>query len=122
MRNYELTVLLKTGPAESELQELLGEIASLLQNEGALIVSQESKGKRFLKTPVKKQQEAELAVLKFTLDPAKLEGTTKNLKAKELTRAKTMAPPANQEEQEEQRVELGDIDKKLEEIFKDENL
>ncbi|OHA65980.1 MAG: hypothetical protein A3D64_02755 [Candidatus Wildermuthbacteria bacterium RIFCSPHIGHO2_02_FULL_49_9] len=139
MRNYELALLLKVGVNESELQEFLGETTSLLQDAGALIMSQENKGKRFLLSPVKKHREAELAVVRFTLDPARLEGVAKNLKdkekilrfillsylprkARELTMAKAAAVPAHQENLEEHRVEIEDIDKKLEEIFKDENL
>ena len=139
MRNYELTLLLKAGLMESELQELLGEVASMLQDEGALIMSQDSKGRRALPAPVKKHSEAELAVVRFVLDPQKLEGVGKSLRAKESilrfallsyipqraqkrTIAKTIATPITREPTEEEKVEIGDIDKKLEEIFKDDNL
>ena len=139
MRNYELTLLLKADLMESELQELLGEIASILQDEGALIMSQDSKGKRALPASLKKHSEAELAVVKFALDPQKLGGVEKSLKAKEnilrftllsylpkkakeRTIAQTIATPAIREPTEEEKVEIGDIDKKLEEIFKDELL
>jgi len=136
MRNYELTLILKANLGESELQGLLGEIASMLQDEGALIMTQDSKGKRSLLAPIKKHSEAELAVIKFTLDPQKIENVNKNLKekknvlrftllsytpqkAKERTMPKTLAAPVVKETTEEEKVELGDIDKKLEEIFKD---
>ena len=139
MRNYELTLLLKADLVESELQELLGEIASMLQDEGALIMSQDSKGKRALPASLKKHSEAELAVVKFALDPQKLGGVEKSLKAKEnilrfallsylpkkareRTIAQTISAPAIGEPTEEEKVEIGDIDKKLEEIFKDELL
>ena len=68
---------------ESELQGLLGEIASMLQDESALIISQDSKGKRALLAPVNKHSEAQLAVIKFTADPQKIESINKNLKTKE---------------------------------------
>ncbi|MCH8048964.1 30S ribosomal protein S6 [Patescibacteria group bacterium] len=136
MRNYELTLLLKADLMESELQGLLGEIASMLQDESALIISQDSKGKRALLAPVNKHSEAQLAVIKFTADPQKIESINKNLKtkenvlrftllsyipqrAKERIIAKTPAAPAAKETTEEKKVEIGDIDKKLEEIFKD---
>jgi len=139
MRNYELTLLLKADLSESELQELLGEVVSMLQDAGALIMSQDAKGKRRLPAPVQKHSEAELAVVKFVLDPQKLEGIEKNLRAKEnilrftllcyipqkareRTIAKTFATPITREPTEEEKVEIGDIDKKLEEIFKDELL
>tara|TARA_Y100000310_G_scaffold339501_1_gene432357 strand:+ start:920 stop:1339 length:420 start_codon:yes stop_codon:yes gene_type:complete len=139
MRNYELTLLLKADLNESELQELLGQIIALLQDEGALIMNQESKGKRSLVSPIQRNREAELAVVKFSLDPQKLGGIEKNLKAKESilrfallsylprkakerTMAKAIATPAQKEATEEEKVELGDIDKKLEEIFKEDNL
>jgi len=137
MRNYELTLLLKTDLTESELQELMGEIASMLQDKGALIMGQDNKGKRALGAPVKKHSEAILVVVKFVLDPQKIEGVEKNLrnkesilrfvllsylpqKAKERTIAKTATAPITQEATEEKKVEIGDIDKKLEEIFKDD--
>ena len=137
MRNYELTLLLRVNLMESELQGLLGEIASMLQDEGALIISQDGKGKRSLLAPVNKHSEAHLAVIKFTADPQKIESIHKNLKekedilrfallsyvpkkAKERVIAKTtIATPVAKETKEEQKVEIGDIDKKLEEIFKD---
>jgi len=139
MRNYELTLLLKTDLSESELQELLGEIASMLQDEGALIMGQDNRGKRHLPTFIKKHSEAELAILKFTLDPQKLERIQKGLrakdsilrfallsyipkKAKESTISKAVVTPITREPTEEKKVEIGDIDKKLEEIFKDELL
>ena len=137
MRNYELTLILKADLMESELQEFLGEIASMLQDEGALMISQNNKGKRALGAPVKKHSEAILAVVKFVLDPQKLAGVEKNLrskesilrfillsylpkKAKERTIVKTVAAPIIQGSTEEEKVEIGDIDKKLEEIFKDD--
>ena len=139
MRNYELTLLLKASVDESSLQGLLGEIASMLQDEGALIITQDIKGKRALLAPVKKHSEAQLAVIKFTMDPQKIESMDTNLKnkesilrfalltytpqkAKERLIAKPVATPAiaKEEPAEVEKVEIGDIDKKLEEIFKDE--
>ena len=139
MRNYELTLLLKIDLTTSQLQEFLGEIASMLQDEGALIISQDSKGRRTLPSHIQKHSEAELAVVKFTLDPQKLLGVNKNLKdkesilrfalltympqkAKEPTIAKTVATPVAHKPTEEEKVEIGEIDKKLEEIFKDDLL
>ena len=140
MRNYELTLLLKADLMESELQELLGKIASMIQDEGALIINQDHRGKRALIVPIKKHSEAELAFIKFTLDPQKIEHVEKGLKAQEnILRfallsyipkkakertiiAKTLATPITKESTEEEKVEIGDIDKKLEEIFKDELL
>ena len=137
MRNYELTLLLKVGLTEGELQGHLGEIASMLQDEGALIISQDSKGKRALLAPVNKHSEAQLAVIKFSADPQKIESIDKNLKEKESVLrfallsytpqkakqriiVKTPVASVAKEATEEEKVEIGDIDKKLEEIFKDD--
>lgn len=136
MRNYELTLLLKTGLGESELQAFLGELTSLLQDAGALIMGQDFKGRRRLPAAIQKQQETELAVLKFALDPLKLAGIEQELRTKEnILRFSLLsyAPRKAQERviarttsapqiTEEEKVELGDIDKKLQEIFKDDNL
>ena len=130
MRNYELTLLLKVGLTEGELQGHLGEIASMLQDEGALIMSQDSKGKRALLAPVNKHSEAQLAVIKFSADPQKIESIDKNLKEKESVLrfallsytpqkakqrfiVKTPAASVAKEATEEEKVEIGDIDKKL---------
>ncbi|MDA1337282.1 MAG: 30S ribosomal protein S6 [bacterium] len=137
MRNYELTLLLRTDVVESELQGLLGEISSMLQDEGALITSQDSKGKRALLAPVKKHAEARLAVIKFTIDPQKIEVMDKKLrekesilrftllsyapgKAKERTILKTVVAAIVKEPTELEKVELEDIDKRLAEIFREE--
>lgn len=139
MRNYELTLLFKADAAEGRAQGLLAEIASMLQDHGAIVISQDAKGKRALPVPIQKQTAAELAVLRFNLDPAKVEDVEKNLKtkdalvrftllsylprkARELSIARPAAAPLSRQAQEEQKVELQDIDKKLEEIFKDDNL
>ena len=139
MRNYELTLLVKADSTEAKLKELLGEITSILQDAGALLMGQESKGKRSLGSPIQKHHEAELAVIKFTLDPQKLVEIEKGLKAKDAIlrfalllymprksekriAARSVAVPAISEAPEQQKVEIEDIDKKLEEIFKDELL
>jgi small subunit ribosomal protein S6 len=139
MRNYELTLLAKADITGPQLQELFGEVISLLQDAGALIMGQDSKGKRSLGSPIQERHEAELAVVKFSLDPQKLKDVEKNLKTKDAILrfalllymprkadkhaiATPAALSAAHQEPEEQKVEIGDIDKKLEEIFKDELL
>lgn len=141
MRNYELSLLLKAELAEGQIQGLLGEVASILQDQGALLLSQDMKGKRTLPSPVKNQGIVELAVLKFSLDPAKLETVEKDLRTRDsilrffmlsyLPRrargnrvmAKTAAAVVpERQETEEEKVEIEDIDKRLEEIFKQTDL
>jgi ribosomal protein S6 len=142
MRNYELTLLLKADLAEGQVQGILGEIASMLQDQGALLLSQDTKGKRTLPSPVKSQGMVELAVLKFSLDPLKLAAVEKDLKTRdsiirffllsylpytkarrgEKVIAKAGAPAPQRQETQEDKVEIEDIDRRLEEIFRDENL
>lgn len=133
MRNYELTLLLPATLAEEQLQTLLGQIAGELQDQGALVMTQEGKGRRAFPAPIKKQREGCLALIKFTLDPAKIPQIQEILKGREnilrflllgsspgKVHEPLMAQSAAPKETLEEKVELGEIDKKLEEIFKDE--
>jgi ribosomal protein S6 len=142
MRNYELTLLLGATLTEAELQAALGETAGILQDQGALIMTQGVVGKRFLPAAVKKHQEVHLVLFRFNLDPGKVEVLEKNLrdnqrilrhsllsylpkKTKEPVMAKAAPLLDSQQTEpqtEESKADLKDIDKKLEEIFKDENL
>tara|TARA_Y100000310_G_scaffold345762_1_gene469556 strand:+ start:7911 stop:8330 length:420 start_codon:yes stop_codon:yes gene_type:complete len=139
MKNYELTILLSPVLTQEQLQETFQQLTTSLQNQGAIVMSQDLKGRRSLLSPIKGNQEATLAVIKFTLDPVKLEQLKTSLNKQDSilrlmllswtprkTEQKIMPQPQTMPQQtpepEAEKVEVGDIDKKLEEIFKDELL
>jgi len=141
MRNYELTLLVKPELTETQLQELLSAITSLLQDQGALIGSQDVKGKKVLPAAVAGYPSVELVVMKFTLDPKKIEEVTKGLKTQEalirhflltylptrkargeriMAKSAVSAPALKEEAEQAEQISNEDIDKKLAEIFKQE--
>ena len=141
MRNYELTLVFSGNLKTEQLIQALEEIISLIQGKGGILLNQEIRGKRALLSPIKTQKEGNLAELKFTIDPSHIEGLEKRLKEDQKilrflctisvsrkAKGKTphLAPsigsiPAAPKEptgEETKMIDLGDIDKKLEEIFK----
>lgn len=140
MRNYELTLVFSGDLKTEQLTQALEEIISFIQDKGGILLNQEIRGKRALLAPIKAQKEGNLAVVKFTIDPSHKEELGKYLKedskilrflcivsvsrkAKQKTPHLTPsiaypAMPKEQVQEETKSIDLGDIDKKLEEIFK----
>mgnify|MGYP001597034222 CR=1 FL=1 len=141
MRNYELTLVFGGGLKTEQLIQALEEIISFIQGKGGILLNQEIRGKRALLSPIKTQKEGNLAELKFTVDPSSVEDLEKRLKenpkilrflctilVSRKAKGKTphLAPsigsipaaPKEPAEEETKMIDLGEIDKKLEEIFK----
>lgn len=141
MRNYELTLILDPNLGAEELTYTLEALVSFVQGKGGILLSQENKGKKALLAPIKNHAEGIVAVLKFTMDATHIADLEKQLKenAKVLRflcliavsrKAKDKTPhlvpslasmpqtPREQEATETKPMDLGEIDKKLEEIFK----
>lgn len=139
MRNYELTLVFSGDLRAEQLTQALEGIVSFIQGKGGILLNQEIRGKRALLSPIKTQKEGNLAALKFTIDPSHKEELEKHLKedSKILRflclvsvsrKAKGKIPhltpsiayPAAPQAaiEETKGIDLGDIDKKLEEIFK----
>ena len=141
MRNYELTLVFSGNLKTEQLIQALEEIISLIQGKGGILLNQDIRGKRALPSSIKTQKEGNLAELKFTIDPSSMEELARRLKenpkilrflctisVSRKARGKTphLAPsigtiPATPKEpiqEETKMIDLGDIDKKLEEIFK----
>lgn len=141
MRNYELTLILSGGLKLEQLTQALEAIVSFIQDKGGILLNQEIRGKRALLAPIKTQKEGNLASLTFTIDPSHMAELEKQLKENQKilrflcavtvsrkTKEKTphLAPslgslppmPREHVEEETRGIDLGDIDKKLEEIFK----
>ena len=144
MKNYELTYLITPVFSEEESKAFQGKITSFIQEEGGILTEEGILVRRRLAYPIKKQQQAYLASLTFQVNPEKIASLEKKLKAeKEILRyilvikvpvRKTpqrirrpvKAPGITLEAKEvvlskEKKVELKEIEKKLEEILEESN-
>ncbi len=133
MRNYEVSVLLNPDLGEEKAHEALERVASFFQECEGIVQSQNLLGKRSLPAPILKQGEAYLASLTATASPEKLGLLEQKLKeSKDVMRflltvkkhraVKTKAPrirkkPILRETSSEPKMELADIDKKIEEMI-----
>ena len=141
MKQYELTYLITSELSEDEGRALSEKVTSFVQDEGGLLInSQIFIAKKQLAYPIKKQTQAHLVTLIFQLNPEKLAALEIRLKKEEnilryliimkkvrkalpkLRRRLTpsIEPVPGKEEgriKKEKKVELKDIEKKLEEII-----
>lgn len=140
MRNYELTLVFSGDLKAEQLTQALEEIVSYILSKGGILLNQEIRGKRALLSPINSKKEGNLAALKFTIDSSNIGELEKHLKEDQKIlrflcivlvsrklKEKTphLAPsigypamPKEQTQAEIKSIDLGDIDKKLEEIFK----
>jgi ribosomal protein S6 len=141
MRNYELTLIFKPDLGSEQLTQAIESVVSLLQGKGGILLSQDNKGKKALLAPIKSHKEGIVMVLKFTMDASHMQDLEKYLKEntqilrflclvsvsrKSKGKAPHLVPslgsaiqtPREQKEPDAKPMDLGEIDKKLEEIFK----
>lgn len=145
MKLYELTYLASPLLSEEEIKSLLSKISGFISETGGKMEKSHEPLRKKLAYPIKKQTEAFLISLDFRLFPDKLKELEKALKSeKEIIRyiilnkkevkekpasRKPFIPPSPEVATEEpakekkeakpQKVELKEIDKKIEEILKD---
>ncbi len=139
MRYYELTYLISPELPENQLKELSQKIEDFIIKESGLLGKKADPVKRKLGYPLKKKREAFLATLNFNFAPDNLEKLEKLLKnEKEILRyiILTKQPPEKIKEKiqrrplkkkdlseppirirESPKIELKEIDKKIEEIL-----
>jgi small subunit ribosomal protein S6 len=133
MKTYELTYLISSELSEEEAKEFQGKVISLIQAEGGVLTTRNSLLRKKLAYPIKKQTQAYLAVLNFQLNPEGLTNLEKKLKLENqilryliLTKkplkvvAKAPRVPSLPEKPKvapKKKVELKEIEKKLEEIL-----
>lgn len=137
MKNYELTYLISPELSEEEVKVFHKKITSLIQEEGGILDEENSPLKKKLAYPIKKQFQAYLATLNFQLNPGSVVILEKKLKSENqilryliLTKEKlniipriTKIPATLKKsgeavfEKKEKKVELKEIEKKLEEIL-----
>ena len=133
MKSYELTYLISPEVSEEELKSLNEKINSLIyQKEAGVLNEVKIPSKKRLAQPIKKQREAFLTNLSFYLEPDKLENLERQLKSeKKILRYLILVRPKIKVAKvrkglpkvipkipvKEKRVELEEIEKKLEEIL-----
>jgi len=132
MKSYELTYLISPEVSEEELKSLREKINSLIQKEAGVLNEVQAPIKKKLAQPIKKQREAFLTNLSFYLEPDKLGNLEQQLKSeKKILRYQILARPEIKVAKvgkkppkvipkipvKEKKVELEEIEKKLEEIL-----
>ncbi|MDO8663248.1 MAG: 30S ribosomal protein S6, partial [Candidatus Wildermuthbacteria bacterium] len=141
MKYYELTYLISSSLSEAESKSIQEKISASIQDEGGIVVETRTPVRKGLDNPIKKQKEVYLTVLAFQSEPEKLPQIEKKLREiGEIVRFMLLVkPPASRRTvdrarrvphsttpaQEETKgttssrpkVELGEIDKKLDEIL-----
>ena len=134
MKLYELTYLISPELPEEELKSLQERINSLIQKEKGVLSGVKIPIKKKLAYLIKKQREAFLTDLSFYLEPDKLGSLEKELKSeKKILRYLILARPKSKIVKvrkrptkviskipaKEKKVELKEIEKKLEEILRE---
>ena len=134
MKLYELTYLISPELSESELKSLNEKINSLIQKEKGVLNEAKMPMKKKLAYPIKKQREAFLTDLSFYFQAEKLGSLEKELKSeKKILRYLILARPKSKIAKvrkrpakvipkipaKEKKVELKEIEKKLEEILRE---
>ncbi len=139
MRKYELAYLISADVSEEETKALQSKIIGFVQDEGGVLDNEGAILKRKLAYPIKKQTLAYLGVLFFQVEPEKLANLEKKLKMESLIlrflllikpvfkesklSRRRVAPRIGVQQpfvsEEEKKVELKEIEKKLEEILKE---
>jgi len=131
MRYYELTYLISPDLTEKEAQVFSEEINSFLQEKGGILDENKKIIKKNLGYPIQKQKTAFLKTLTFYFNPVKLPDLKKKLeeeknilrfllmkkKLPEKVQKPEMKLPSLKEKPK--KVEIKDIEKKLEEILKE---
>ena len=131
MKKYELTYLVSPELSESGLQEIQGEVESFItDNKGEVLSLKIDPTKRDLGSEIKGKKNARMTALIFTLEPVHIAGLKKIVKEKsELLRHLLVNKPkikpdkkrgekkSNIERKMPDKVELKEIDKKIEELL-----
>ena len=134
MRNYELTLIVSPEISEGAVNDIIGKVTTQIQEEGGIISKEEVLGRRKLPSFIQKHPSGYLTLVSFSMQPEQLTGVEKTikeekqilrhmllskpLKVREIPTITTKTPTTKTAESEE-KINIEDIDKKLEEIFKD---
>ncbi len=135
MPNYKWTLLLDPVLEEERARQQLAAAASLVQENGGIVQSQEVFGKRPLPSSVQKRREAHLCRIEATLAEDRVETVGKKLKEipaslrMMLTIKKHRAPMPQRRQlhqsilktpgQAKEKIDVQEIDKKIEELLQE---
>jgi len=132
MKTYELTYLISSGLTEEQVRDLQNKISALIKEEGGLPIGEAPTLRKKLAYPIKKEAQAYLANVNFQLLPEKLMNLEKALKTddqilrylmlikrptREIKKPRMIIEPKIEKPKKEKKVELKEIEKKLEEIL-----
>lgn len=130
MRLYELTYLISPEVSEKDLVSLQENIASFIQEKEGLLTEVSPPAEKKLAYPIKKKERAFLASMIFQLKPERLKELEEKLKGEEKILRylillqkmpkKAPSPPSLSKKkivEKKPKVELKEIEKKLEEIL-----
>jgi ribosomal protein S6 len=135
MRNYDLTLIFSPLLSDGEANDLFQQFVSFVQEQGGILADQRLLGKKPLLAPIRHAKEGYLAQITFSVNEEKLPNVEKKCKetqqilrfflVKQTKRVikKTRVAPTPEiaiapVQKKEDKVDLHDIDEKLEEIFK----
>jgi small subunit ribosomal protein S6 len=142
MKQYEIAYLISSELSEEEARTFQNKITSLVKEEGGILDEARNPLRKKLAYPIKKQAQAYLAFFNFQLNPDALANIEKKLKAENqilrhlilikkplkpvkerVRKLKTQPEGVGFEEnkdyiEKEKKVELKEIEEKLEEILK----
>ncbi len=133
MNNYELTYLISPETSEEQRKAISQDIVSFIkEQEGVLEIIQNELTKKFLGYPIKNQTMAYVGTLRFSFPAEKVKALTEKIKQeKQILRFMLIAKPRQKEKlifgkkgkkfapsPAKQKIELKEIDKKIEEILK----
>lgn len=125
IKDYELTCLVSAKIDEIERDSTIENINNLIKEKGGAVIKANPISEVILGYPIKEEEKARLVVFAFTCENQNLAGLKKEVEKdqnilrcllKEGLVKKTISPPRKRGKKEE-KVELKDIDKKIEEIF-----
>jgi ribosomal protein S6 len=125
MRYYQLAYLLSPELKKEEIEKIQKELTSFFEKEGVLD-KVETLLKRTLFYPIKKKKEALLGVIYFFMESEKIKKLEKKLKGEEkilryliVSEKAPKKIKAEKKIKKPEKVELEEIEKKIEEILKE---
>lgn len=123
MRTYELSYLIDPEISRQELADLTKKISDLIEKEGGQIQEKSLAFRRQLAYPIRKKNQAFLVSLDFYLEPSKIPFLEKKIKEEEkifrylIFSKKKKILPLIPKKIVKKKVELKELEKKLEEIL-----
>lgn len=139
MRNYDLTLIFSPLLKEEETNDLFQQFVSFVQDQGGILEDQRILGKKPLLSPIRHFTEGYLSVVTCSLDEKNLPSLEKKCreiehiirffimrqvkKTKKTRTARVSAPTPSLSapQKKEEKIDLQDIDQKLEEIFSEKS-